>query len=236
MKGYIHSFQSLGAVDGPGVRYVIFMQGCPLRCGYCHNPDTWAFGKDASECQVWEPEDVVKQVLRYRSYIKKGGVTVSGGEALMQPEFVAELFRLLKAEGIHTALDTSGIGQIDKIRGVLEYTDLVLADLKFDDPTDYKAYTGVDMDRVLEFLDMTKAMGIPVWIRHVVVPGLNDMPERIKRIDEISRQHALVEKIELLPFRKICESKYENMGVQFPFRVYEPCSVARIKELEQYVN
>ena len=236
MRGYIHSFQSLGAVDGPGVRYVVFMQGCPLRCAYCHNPDTWAFAAELPDCQSFEPEEVVGKILRYRSYIKNGGVTVSGGEALMQPEFTAELFKLLKAKGIHTALDTSGIGDLNQARRVLEYTDLVLADLKFDNPEDYKAYTGADMGRVQNFLEMTRQMHIPVWIRHVVIPGLNDTPERIRKIGEISRSYENVEKIELLPFKKICQSKYDAMGIEFPLKNYEACSAAKIAELEQYLR
>jgi len=235
MKGYIHSFQSLGAVDGPGVRYVIFLQGCPLRCAYCHNPDTWALPSENDDHQIWEPEDVVKQVLRYRNYLKHGGVTVSGGEALLQAEFVAELFRLLQAEGIHTALDTSGIGDPAKAKEVLQYTDLVLADLKFDNPEDYKRYTRADMNQVLAFLDLTREMQVPVWIRHVVVPGLNDTPERIREISRISHSYENVEKIELLPFRKICQTKYDEMGIEFPLKAYEACSKNRIEELESFL-
>lgn len=231
--GYIHSFQSLGAVDGPGLRFVVFMQGCPLRCAYCHNPDTWAFAAPA--CMCCTPQETVQRILRYKAYIKNGGVTVSGGEALMQPEFVAELFRLLKAEGLHTALDTSCVGDLTKAREVLRYTDLVLADLKFSDPLDYKQYCGADMDRVLEFLHLTQTLGIPLWIRHVVVPGLTDSPENIRKIGRISASFSNLEKVELLPFKKICMSKYEQMGIEFPLKDHEACSPEKIRELEKLI-
>lgn len=244
VQGWIHSFQSLGAVDGPGVRFVVFMQGCPLRCAYCHNPDTWAVPEAMSDqpdavlrdnSTAYTPEEVVKKILRFKPYIKNGGVTVSGGEALLQPEFVTELFRLLKQEGLHTALDTSGIGDLKKARQVLEYTDLVLADLKFSDAGSYAKYCGASMDRVLEFLRLTEAMEVSVWIRHVVVPGLNDDPDQIREIGRISRSLGNLEKIELLPFKKICMSKYEAMGIEFPLKDYEACSAAKIAELETFL-
>lgn len=244
VQGWIHSFQSLGAVDGPGVRFVVFMQGCPLRCAYCHNPDTWAIPSAVSgqpdrglrdNSTAYTPEEVVKRILRFKPYIKNGGMTVSGGEALLQPEFVAELFQLLKQQGLHTALDTSGIGDLEKARRVLEYTDLVLVDLKFCDAGSYARYCGASMDRVLEFLHLTETMVVPVWIRHVVVPGLNDDPEQIREIGRISRSFINLEKIELLPFKKICMSKYEAMGIDFPLKAYEACSELRIAELEAYL-
>ena len=235
-KGYVHSFQSLGAVDGPGLRFVVFLQGCPLRCAYCHNPDTWALPLAASGCKAYTPKETVEKILRYRAYIKKGGVTVSGGEALMQPEFVAELFKLLKAEGIHTALDTSGIGNLKAAAGVLEFTDLVLADLKFSTPEAYTLYCGADMAKVLQFLRLTEEMSVPLWIRHVVVPGLNDAPECIREIGRISASFRNLEKVELLPFRKICISKYEQMGLDFPLKDYEACTQEKISELERIIE
>lgn len=234
--GYIHSFQSLGAVDGPGVRYVIFMQGCPLRCAYCHNPDTWAMAGDAPACQKWTPEDVVQRVLRYKEYLKNGGVTVSGGEALMQPEFVEKLFSLLKENGMHTALDTSGVGDLKAAARVLKYTDLVLADLKFSDTGDYKTYCGASMDQVLEFLRLTESMEVPVWIRHVVVPGLNDSEGQIRKIGEIAKSFKNLTRLELLPFRKICVTKYEEMGIEFPLKDYDACSQEEIDRIEKMLG
>ena len=273
VRGYIHSFQSLGAVDGPGLRCVVFLQGCPLRCAYCHNPDTWAFPgeilqqpgersleSDDPDCsgmteeltfrplqagnkqeepsgyQIFTAGEMAKKILRYRSYIKNGGVTVSGGEALTQPEFAEALFSLLHAEGIHTALDTSGIGDPKKAERVLAVTDLAIADLKFSSPENYKKYCGADLQRVLDFLALTEQMNVPLWIRHVVVPGLNDTAEQIRETARIARQFSNLEKIELLPFRKLCESKYEALGIAFPLKDYPECSGERIRELEEMIS
>ena len=235
VTGYIHSFQSLGAVDGPGLRFVVFMQGCPLRCGYCHNPDTWAMPQAAPGCHCLTAGETVARIMRYRPYIKNGGVTVSGGEALMQPEFVRELFALLKQEGIHTALDTSGVGDLDKAAGVLEYTDLVLADLKAGDERSYRELCGASMEQVLSFLRLTESMAVPLWIRHVVVPGFNDSEACIRKIARLSASFKNLEKLELLPFKKICMTKYEQMGLEFPFKDFEACSPPDIRRLEMIV-
>lgn len=234
--GYVHSFQSLGAVDGPGLRCVVFMQGCPLRCAYCHNPDTWALPDQAPGCRPYTPEQMAEKISRYKVYLKNGGVTVSGGEALMQPDFVRELFILLKKEGIHTALDTSCVGNPEKAAQVLSYTDLVLADLKFSNREDYKIYCGASMEQVLDFIRLTQTMEIPLWIRHVVVPGLNDRKEQILETGRIASQFTNLEKFELLPFRKICMSKYEQMGIDFPLKDHEACSEKHIKALEEFLR
>lgn len=211
--GRIHSFQSLGAVDGPGLRFVVFMQGCPLRCIYCHNPDTWDFAGG----EEYTPEQVVKKMLRYRTYFgENGGVTVTGGEPLAQPEFVSELFRLLKEEGIHTALDTSGIGDPAKVKEVLRYTDLVLADVKFLSDEEYRTNCRASFAAVKDFLQQVKEMDIPFWIRHVVVPGLTDGEEHIRKLSDFAKDHPNLRKIELLPFRKLCLEKYQTMGISFP--------------------
>ena len=212
LLGNIHSFQSMGAVDGPGLRYVVFMQGCPLRCVYCHNPDTW----DTAENQLFSVEEITERILRCRPYLKKGGVTVSGGEPLLQADFVAALFSRLQSEGIHTALDTSGIGTKDGIDRVLAVTDLVLADLKFLTAEEYRTGCRADFAKVLAFLDETRERGIPLWIRQVIVPGLNDRPERMAKLARILADYPNIERIELLPFRKLCLEKYERMGIPFP--------------------
>lgn len=210
--GRIHSFQSMGAVDGPGVRFVVFMQGCPLRCVYCHNPDTW----DPQGGELYTPEEVCGKILRYRPYLRHGGVTVSGGEPLLQTPFVAALFRLLRGQGIHTALDTSGIGNLEQARGVLAYTDLVLCDLKFAGAEEYRAHCGASFEQVMRFFKLTQAMKIPLWVRHVVVPGLTDRPEQVRRIARLAGRFENLERLELLPFHKICMEKYERMGIPFP--------------------
>ena len=233
MIGEISAFQSMGAVDGPGVRCVVFMQGCPLRCVYCHNPETWISGNG----QTVDTKQLVKKILRYRSFIcRGGGVTVSGGEPLVQADFCADLFRRLKQEGIHTALDTSGMGNLDKAEEVLEYTDLVLCDLKFSSEEDYKKYCHGSLRQVLNFLDVVEKKHLPVWIRHVVVPGLTDDPENIRRIQRIAMKYSSVEKIELLPFKKICLSKYEDLGLEFPLQDVPECGQQTIENLYQIIE
>ena len=229
MTGRVHSFQSMGAVDGPGVRFVVFLQGCPLRCAYCHNPDTWA----PQGGEEYTPEAVCEKILRYRPYLKHGGVTVSGGEPLLQAPFVAELFRLLRAEGIHTALDTSGIGNLEQARAVLAETALVLCDLKFADAPAYRAHCGASFDQVLQFLSLTEAMHVPRWARHVVVPGLTDGPAQVREIARIAGRFSNLQKLELLPFRKLCAEKYERMGIPFPLKDTPEMGEESLRELEQ---
>lgn len=212
MTGRVHSFQTMGAVDGPGVRFVVFLQGCPLRCAYCHNPDTW----DPQGGEPYTPQAVCEKILRYRPYLRHGGVTVSGGEPLMQASFVAELFRLLREQGIHTALDTSGTGNLEQAREVLAETDLVLCDLKFAEEDDYRTHCGASFDQVLRFLKLTQTMAVPLWIRHVVVPGLTDGPAQVREVARIAGRFTNLQKLELLPFRKLCAEKYERMGIPFP--------------------
>ena len=231
VTGYLHSLQSLGAVDGPGLRYVVFLQGCPSRCIYCHNPDTWDF----SGGTPYEPAAVVEKILRYRSYLKNGGVTVTGGEPLSQPEFVAELFRLLQAEGIHTALDTSGVGAPDTTRQVLQYTNLVLADVKFCTADAYRRYCGIDFSQVVQFLTLVREMGIPMWARHVVVPGLNDTPEDIRSLAAFLAAYPNTEKVELLPFRKLCLEKYRQLSIPFPLENTPEASDAEMTRLAEYL-
>lgn len=216
MTGRIHSFQSMGAVDGPGLRFVVFLQGCPLRCVYCHNPDTWELDGGTQ----YTAEQVVQRILRYRSYIQKdGGVTVTGGEPLMQMAFVTELFSLLKAEGLHTALDTSGqVCAQDKkeLDALLAVTDLVLCDLKFATEEAYRAHSGGSLQAVLDFLKKVEKSKAELWIRHVVVPELTDSAEHMRRIRRMAEQYSNLKKIEWLPFRKLCLEKYEKLGIPFP--------------------
>lgn len=214
MVGRISSFQTLGTLDGPGVRFVIFMQGCPLRCVYCHNPETW----DIKGGDEYSAQEVFEKIIKYKSYIKNGGVTVSGGEPLLQIDFITELFKLLKNVGIHTAIDTSGIGIGDnkKIEELFKYTDLAICDLKFTNKEDYIKYTGGKLVDVQKFLDLTLENNIPIYIRQVIVPGLNDSQESINRLKEIVSKYTNMIKLELLPFRKLCLEKYENMGIDFP--------------------
>lgn len=194
MTGRIHSIESFGTVDGPGIRFVVFLQGCPLRCPFCHNPDTW--DPKASVQYEWTPEQLLEEVLRYRNYIRNGGVTCSGGEPLMQAAFVSEFFRLCQSKGIHTALDTSGAIQDYT---PLEYTDLVLLDIK-------------PGQKDLSYLDHLETVGKPTWIRHVVLPGKTDLTELGRTVDRYSS----VEKIELLPYHTMAVSKYRALNIPYP--------------------
>ena len=214
MIGRIHSFQSLGTVDGPGVRYVVFMQGCPLRCKCCHNPDTWGF----SGGKEFTTEQVLQKVARVKEYFgTDGGITVSGGEPLMQSEFVTELFSLCKQNGINTCLDTAGCVINQSVKALLKQTDRVLLDIKYTSDEDYKQNVGCNLSEVLEFLSLLDSMNVPTTIRQVIIPSVNDSEENIKRLKEIANKHKCVDKIELLPFRKICQVKYDNMKLEFPF-------------------
>lgn len=218
MKGYVNSIQSLGTVDGPGVRYVIFLQGCNLKCGCCHNPET----RKLNEGHIYEPEELADKAERYREYFNEtGGVTLSGGEPLLQAKFGAELFRLLKERNINTCLDTSGCILNDEIKNLLLYTDRVLLDIKYTDEFHYEKYAGCSLKAPLEFLGFLDEMKIPVTIRQVIIPGLNDNFENLKKLAEIIKGYSCVDNYELLPFKKICRVKYEKLGIPFLFDSYD---------------
>lgn len=213
MTGRIHSFQSLGTVDGPGVRCVVFMQGCPLRCACCHNPDTWDF----SGGEETDTDALVRRIMRFESYFgASGGVTLSGGEPLMQAGFCAELFRRLHERGVHTALDTSGCVMNAAVSELLEHTDLVLLDHKYADAEAYYRYTKCEMADAEAFLDELERRHIPTWLRRVIIPGLTDTAESALQLKAAASSHSCVEKVELLPFRKLCTEKYKALGIAFP--------------------
>lgn len=215
MIGRINSIETLGAVDGPGLRFVAFMQGCPMRCEFCHNPDTWETKADVQF--EWTPAELFAEVKRYKSFIKKGGVTVSGGEPLMQAAFVREFFRLCHEAGIHTALDTSGAIATPEAFAVLEYTDLVLLDIKTLDDQLHPSYTGLTRQNNQRWLDQLLSIGKPVWIRHVVVPERTYDDARLSAL----AQHLLpylpiIERIELLPYHTMGRQKYQQLGIPYP--------------------
>lgn len=232
MTGRIHSFQSLGTVDGPGVRCVVFMQGCPLRCACCHNPDTWDF----SGGEEVEADELVEKIVRFKSYIRNGGVTVSGGEPLMQAEFVAELFRKLKTLGIHTALDTSGCVWNEKVDGLLEYTDLVLLDYKYANPDDYLRYTKCEQEKAEDFLRKLDERKISTWLRRVIIPNLNDDEASAYQLKALVEKYKCIEKTELLPFRKLCMEKYNSMGIPFPLADTPEPSAELMEKLNGIIN
>ena len=229
MIGRVHSLQSLGTLDGPGVRFVVFLQGCHLRCGCCHNPDTWEM-QGGTE---YTADELLEKIVRYRPYFKQtGGVTVSGGEPLLQAEFVRELFEKCHAEGIHTCLDTSGTILTDAVKDLLTATDLVLLDVKYTTEALYQAHVGGKLADVTAFLAYLNAHAIPTVLRQVTIPGLNDTEENIRALKAIADAHSCVEKTELLPFRKICQTKYDQLAIPFPFAEYPTPS----KETMQRLN
>ena len=233
MTGRIHSFQSLGTVDGPGVRCVVFMQGCPLRCICCHNPDTWDF----SGGEEIDTDALVKKILRFKNYFgNNGGVTVSGGEPLMQAAFAAELFRKLKQAGINTALDTSGCVFNDEVSELLKYTDLVLLDHKYQTEEDYRKNTGGSLRKTECFLAELQQRNIPVWLRRVIIPEKSDSEESIKALNETAKKFPCIKRIELLPFRNLCREKYENLGIEFALKDTESPSAKTMKKLNSYID
>ena len=212
-SGKIHSIQSLGTVDGPGVRFVVFLKGCNLRCGCCHNPDTW----DASDAKIMSAEEIVSKAVRYKEYFgKDGGITVSGGEPLLQAEFVREVFELCHENGINTCLDTSGSIMNEKVKALLDVTDRVLLDIKYTEDGLYREHVGCGLPEVLEFLSYLNEKNIPTTVRQVIIPTLNDTEENIERLKAIVKAHPCVDKTELLPFKKMCRMKYEKLGIEFP--------------------
>ena len=230
ITGRVHSIQSMGTLDGPGVRFVIFLQGCPLRCKCCHNPDTW--DTDGGKC--YTPRELVDRALRFREYFgEDGGVTVSGGEPLLQAEFVADLFGLCREAGINTCLDTSGCILTQEVKVLLAQTDRVLLDIKYTSDADYRANVGCGIETPLAFLDYLDAQGIPTTLRQVIIPTVNDGEEQIHALCKIAEAHTNVDKVELLPFRKICQVKYDQMGIPFPFAHVPEPSRAQMERLER---
>lgn len=232
-KGYIHSIQSLATVDGPGVRFAAFLSGCPLRCSCCHNPDTWEFGQG----QVIESEELVERAERFREYFSdRGGITLSGGEPLCQAEFVGEVFALCREKGINTCLDTSGVILDEQVKKALSFCDRVLLDIKYTDSEKYIKYTGGRFESVLEFLSYLEQKNIPTTVRQVVIPTINDDEENFERLSKIVRGCRVVDRVELLAFRKICSVKYDAMKLEFPFAHIPEADPEKLSEIEKEIN
>ncbi len=231
MTGRIHSFESFGTVDGPGIRYVVFLQGCPLRCKYCHNPDTWGAGGTE-----YSAEQVVAQAMRYKNYFgEKGGVTVTGGEPLLQIDFVIELFTLLKAKGIHTCVDTSGItfrekdGEcVEKHKKLLTVTDLFLLDIKHIDDKKCKALTGQSNENTLAFAKFLSDNDKATWIRQVLVPDITDDEGDLQKTRAFIDGLKTVERVEVLPYHTMGAVKYEKLGIEYPLQGIEAPSKERV--------
>jgi len=215
LKGSIDSIESMGLVDGPGIRTVIFLTGCKLRCKYCHNPESWVKRDDN-----YSSEELLKKVLRFKPYYKRnsGGVTFSGGEPLLQADFLIEAFDLLKKEDIHIALDTAGVG-IGKYEEILKNVDLIIFDVKHVTADGYKDLTGTDMKEVFKFLLVANKMNKKFWIRQVIVPGIMDNEEYLNLLNEFLKTNIIssnIEKIEFLPFHTLGKEKYQRMGISYP--------------------
>lgn len=233
LTGRVHSIQSLGTVDGPGVRFVVFMQGCNLRCKCCHNPDTW----ETHSGEVYTPQQIVDKASRYKEYFgDNGGITLSGGEPLLQAKFAGEVFALCHSFGINTCLDTSGCILNDDVKEMLKHTDRVLLDIKYTDDALYIDNVGCPLDGVLDFLSYLNEQGIPTTLRQVIIPTVNDTEDNIKKLNAIATAHPCVDKVELLPFKKICTTKYDAMNITFPFADIPAATTAIIDDLKQHIS
>lgn len=233
----IHSLESFGTVDGPGIRFVIFMQGCPMRCLYCHNPDTWApspqtqDGAKTCGAGLWSASQLLEEVLKYKSFIRTGGVTCSGGEPLMQAKFVEEFFRLCKAEGLHTCIDTSGVYFNEQVRQTLEQCDLVMLDIKTLDDELHPHLTGHTRQHNQALLDYMEQSGKTFWVRHVVVPGLNDDEAHLTALANHLKQYHHLECVEILPYHTMGEVKYEKMRIPYPLKGIPGMTRERAQEI-----
>ncbi len=219
MTGKIHSFESFGTVDGPGVRFVVFFQGCPMRCLYCHNPDTWAL--DTGE--EYTAEQIIEKIERNRPFYTTGGITATGGEPMLQLDFLIELFELAKSKNINTCLDTSGVlfdrkntERMKKIERLLAVCDLVMLDIKHIDNEDHKKLTGHGNENILDFARYLNEKNVKMRIRHVIVPKITYIDDELKRLGEFLKPFKNIEKIETLPYHTLGKVKYENLGIDYP--------------------
>lgn len=214
IKGAVDSIETFGLVDGPGIRTVVFLSGCKLRCKYCHNPEMWKMGEFN-----YTPEELAKRIIRNKSYFKRnsGGVTFSGGEPLLQSKFIIEVCKILKKENIHIALDTSGVGNGD-YEEVLKYVDLVLLDIKHTNANDYKELTGYSISDSLEFINVLNKMGTKVWIRQVIVPGLMDNETYLNSLLNVLKGIKNIERVDFLPYHKLGSEKYDRLGISNPYK------------------
>lgn len=241
IKGNIHSIETCGTVDGPGIRFVIFMQGCPLRCQYCHNPDTWQTDTN----KLITVDEIMQKYDGVKEFVQSGGITVTGGEPLLQIDFVTELFKVAKAHGIHTALDTSGITfnpeNTENINNLLKYTDLVLLDIKHINDEEHKKLTGASNKNILAFAQYLSEKQIPVWIRHVVVKDITLNEKYLKKLGKFLATLNNIKALDILPYHNMAIPKYESLGINYPLKNTPPTSKeeainARNIILQEYKN
>ncbi len=229
MKGRIHSIETLGLNDGPGIRFVVFFQGCKLRCAYCHNPDTW----NLNEGKEITPEELLKKALRFKPYFEKsgGGITCSGGDPLLQPKFLIKFLKLCKEHGLHTAIDTAGFG-LGNYEEILKYTDLAILDVKHVNRKGYKELVKGDINEFKKFAEDLKKSNVNLWIRHVVVPGITDGENHMNQLQNLISEFDNVEKVELLPYHTLGVNKYETMGIPYRLQGIKPMCREKIKKME----
>ncbi len=239
LKGYVHSLESFGSVDGPGVRYVIFLTGCTMRCQFCHNPDTW----NMQTGTLYTADELLKTAMRYRSYWgEKGGITVSGGEPLLQIDFLTELFRKAKEQGIHTTLDTSGNPFtrkepfFGKMQELMKYTDLVMLDIKHIDDTKHKILTGCSNENILDMAQYLNEIQKPVWIRHVLVPERSDEDVALEKLHEFIEGLSNVEKVEVLPYHTLGAYKWKELGYEYPLEGIDPPTKERVEHAKKVLH
>ncbi len=239
MTGRVHSIESFGLVDGPGVRSIAFLQGCNLRCRYCHNPDTWV----KTGGTEWEAEALFQKLYRFKPYWKKnGGITVSGGEALLQMEFVTDLFSIAKEHQVHTTLDTSGgpfrtdPDYLESFQKLMDVTDLFILDMKEMDPGKHKALTGQDNQNILELAKYLSAHGKSMWIRHVLVPGLTDSEDGLEALHAFLQELKGVERVEILPYHTMGVHKWEALGIPYSLTDVLPPTKEEVKRAEKILN
>lgn len=237
--GYVNKLESFGAVDGPGVRYIVFLNGCSMRCAFCHNPETWA----EKQGQEFTADELLKKALRFKPYWKNGGgITVSGGEPLLQIDFLLDLFRKAKAKGINTCIDTSGAPFThdepfySKWKELMSLTDTVLFDIKNIDPVAHKELTGVSNENILEMAKEMSEMGITMWIRHVLVPGGSDNDDYLRRTREFIDTLKTVEKVEVLPYHTLGVPKYQELGIPYRLEGVESPSPERIENAKKILG
>ena len=243
MLGRINKLETFGSVDGPGVRFVVFVQGCPMRCQFCHNPETWDFKGDKAGAYDISAQDLLKKALRYQSYWgKDGGITVSGGEPLAQMDFLIEFFEAAKAAGVHTCIDTSGVNFVrnepyfGKFKRLMDATDLLLVDIKNIDPTEHKKLTGHDNKNILDMFRYLDEIQKPIWIRHVLVPGMSDNDELLIKTREFIDTLHNVEKIEVLPYHALALAKYQNLGIDYALKDVKSPSPERIANAKKILG
>lgn len=231
MKGYVHSLESMGLNDGIGIRYIVFLQGCNLRCAYCHNPDTW----DMDGGMEVYSDKLIKKIVRFKPYFDKtdGGVTISGGDPLLQPDFTIDLLKRCRDEGINTCLDTSGFG-IGRYGEILEHVDMILLDIKASSDQEYRRLTGGDINQLYRFIDCINDKGILTRVRHVVIPGINDTKDSLEGIIDIATKLNNLESIELLPYHTLGVNKYKELGMKYRLEGVKPLDDSILESLEQY--